>query len=197
MKPKHPLRWIIPIAYVVSLDGCVALFLVGAFFELEESNAFETAVVALMGIGGILLIASIVECIVLHAVNAPYRQTFSRRIMLLTKVGLVPFFCLYGFALAILIVGSTDPLLATTSRLSIFAAVLIGWTAMMGGSAWAIAYAFSLYREKLMCAGEFVVHTLLQLIFFADFFDALVLFAVGRAREALSKRISFAQPVRP
>lgn len=184
MQPKRPLRWIIPVAYVLSLDSFLLLILFSSAFNLDGAGALESTLTALTITGGILLVANIVQCIVLHATNAPYRRTFSRRVMLLMKIGLIPFFLLGGLVMSFLMLLSIHPVLAFVGWMSLPLAGAIGWAAMMSGSAWAIAYALGLYRDRLMSAGECVAHVLLQLFFFADVIDAIVLFVRGRKKEA-------------
>lgn len=184
MKQKHPMRWIIPIAYVLALAGFLVLLLVPADANLKDSGAVDGVLGTLTAAGAILLLANIVECVVLHASSAPYRRTFSRRAMLLMKLGLIPFFCFGGLMMGVLLLLSIHPVLAVAGWMGALFAAAIGWMVMMSGSVWAIAYAVGLYRDGLMSGGECVVHVLLQFFFVADVIDGIVLFFRGRKKEA-------------
>ncbi|RDB61969.1 hypothetical protein C1878_09105 [Gordonibacter sp. 28C] len=180
---RHPLRWIAPIAYVASINGI--LVLVGLSIELdpESTGMFDAGFAALGLCTAIAYVGGIVECIVLFAREAEGRLAFARRATLLVKLGLIPFFCLGGLIMAMLMLLSLHPVMAMLGWVSLPFAAAIGWITMMGGSLWAIAYAGGLRAEKRISTGECVAHIVLQLFFFADVVDAIVLFVRGRKRE--------------
>ena len=186
---RHPLRWIAPAAYVASINGI--LVLVGLSFELdpESTGMFDAGFAALGLCAAAAYVGGIVECIVLFARRAAGRLAFARRAMLLVKLGLVPFFCLGGFIMAVLMLLSLHPVMAMIGWVSMPFAAAVGWITLMGGSVWAIAYAQGLRGDERISTGESVVHSIAQVLFFWDVVDALVLFFRGRGLERRARAV--------
>ena len=180
---RHPLRWIAPIAYVASLDGFLVLAGLASTFDPDSTGMFDAGFAVLSFCALAAFVASVGQCIVLYARKADDRLAFSRRAMLLAKLGLIPFFCLGGLIMMFLLLLSLHPVLAVVGWVSVPIALTVGWITMMGGSLWAIAYAGGLRAERRISTGECVAHITLQLFFFADVVDAIVLFVRGRKRE--------------
>lgn len=180
---RRPLRWIAPIAYVASLDGFLVLAVLSSTFDPDSTGMFDAGFAVLSFCVLAAFVASVVQCIVLYARKADSRLVFSRRAMLLAKLGLIPFFCMGGLIMMFLLLLSLHPVLAVVGWVSAPIAMTVGWITMMGGSLWAIAYAGGLRAEKRISTGECVAHIVLQLFFFADVVDAIVLFVRGRKRE--------------
>lgn len=180
---RHPLRWIAPAAYVASINGL--LVLVGFSVELDpqSTGVFDAGFTALGLCAVAAYAASLAECAVLFARKAEGRLAFARRAMLLVKLGLVPFFCLGGLIMALLMLLSLHPVMAMLGWISLPFAAAVGWLVLTGGSLWAIAYAAGLRGSGRISAGECIVHIVLQAFFFADVIDALVLFFRGRRLE--------------
>lgn len=169
------LRWIVPVAYVAVADS-LALPLV-----VDGSGQLTDAVLpAQISCIAALLVANLVQCAVMHARKAPLRRAFSRRAMLLVKLGLVPFYCLGALLVAYSALIALHPVLFLAGMLLVPLLIACGWLAMMGGSAWAIAYAVGLCRDGRISVVECVVHVISQLVLVADVVSAVVLFARGR-----------------
>lgn len=196
MNTRHPWRWIIPVAYILVLDSFLALALLSPVIDPESTGMYGAVLGPLSIAAAVLFAATLTECIVLHATNAPCRRTFARRVMLLTKIGLLPFFILGELVMAALMILSIHPVLAVTGWIAIPFATAIGWAAMMGGSIWAMSYALGLYRDGLISGGECTVHVVLQVFFFADVVDAIILFVRGRKKELQLWQTDFA-PAKP
>ena len=180
---RHPLRWIAPVAYVASINGILALAALSVELDPESTGMFDGGF-ALLGLcTAVAYVTGIVECIVLFARKADGRLAFARRAMMLVKLGLIPFFCLGGLIMALLLVLSLHPVMAMLGWISLPFAAATGWMVLMGGSAYAIAYVAGLRGNRRISAGECAVHVIAQTMFFADVIDAIVLFFRGRALE--------------
>lgn len=180
---RHPLRWIAPAAYVTSINGILALAWLSVEIDPEGTGLFDLGFTALGLCALVAYIAGIVECVVLFARKAEGRLAFARRAMLLVKLGLIPFFCLGGLIMALLMLLSLHPVMAMLGWVSLPFALAVGWITLMGGSAYAIAYAAELRGSGRISTGECAAHIVLQAFFLADVVDALVLFFRGRALE--------------
>lgn len=181
---RHPLRWIIPIAYVLVMNGFVVLAVASMLFDTDIWGAFDPILNFLSLSALILMIANTVECIVIHARGAEGRRAFSRRVMLLLKLGLIPFFCLGACIIVVFTLLLIHPVLAAAGIITVPFALIIGWFVMMSGSLWAIAYVLGLRRDNLLYTSECVAHFILQLVFFLDVADTIGLFVRGRKLEA-------------
>lgn len=181
----RPLRWIVPVAYAVSANLLFAIPLAAGSGDANGSGPLGWAETASFVALCVLFVANILECAIITARDAPGLRAFSRRTMLMMKLGLIPFFLFGGLIMLFLMVLSIHPVLAVAGWISLPIAAAFGWLIMMGGSAWAITYALELRRAGFISAGECAAHVVLQLFFFADVVDAVVLFARGRKRERL------------
>lgn len=181
----RPLRWIVPVAYAVSANLLFAIPLAAGSGDADGSGPLGWVETASFVALCILFVANILECAIITARDVPGLRAFSRRTMLMMKLGLIPFFLFGGLIMLFLMVLSIHPVLAVAGWISLPIAAAFGWLIMMGGSAWAITYALELRRAGFISTGECAAHVVLQLFFFADVVDAVVLFARGRKRERL------------
>lgn len=180
---RHPLRWIPPAAYVASINGILVLVALSVELDPEGTGLFDGGFTALGLCALAAYVAGIAECVALSVRKAEGRLAFIRRAMLLVKLGLIPFFCLGGLIMAVLVLLSLHPVMAMLGWVSLPFAAAVGWITLMGGSVFAIAYAAGLRSSGRISAGECAAHIVLQAFFFADVVDALVLFFRGRALE--------------
>lgn len=180
---RHPLRWIAPAAYVASINGILVLVWLSMEIDPEGTGLFDPGFTALGLCALVAYIVGVAECVALFARKAEGRLAFARRAMLLVRLGLIPFFCLGGLIMALLMLLSLHPVMAMLGWVSLPFAAATGWITLMGGSAYAIAYAAGLRGSGRISAGECAAHIVLQAFFFADVVDALVLFFRGRALE--------------
>lgn len=180
---RHPLRWIAPIGYIASINGMLVLVGLSTEFDPESTGMFDGGFTVLGLCALAAFVAGIAECIVLFARKADGRLAFARRAMLLVKLGLVPFFCLGGLIMALLLVLSLHPVMAMLGWVSLPFAAATGWIVLMGGSAYSIAYAAGLRGDRRISTGECAVHIIAQTMFFADVIDMIALFFRGRALE--------------
>ncbi len=183
--PKHAWAWwIIPIAYVVATNACliVPLFILPGISEAnpDASGALTSGIFLLLS--G-CWVASLAQCIVMHVRRVPQRREFSRRAMLLMKLGLLPFFCMGGVLILLLALVSFHPILIMIGVMGIPLMLVTGWFAMLAGSVWAIAYAEGLHQDRTISTAECVIHTIAQLFFFLDAIDAIVLFVRGKKNQ--------------
>lgn len=183
---RHPLRWIAPAAYVASINGFLVLVGLSVELDPESTGMFDPGFTVLGLCAFAAYVAGIVECIVLFARKAEGRLAFARRAMLLVKLGLIPFFCLGGLIMALLLVLSLHPVMAMLGWVSLPFALATGWITLMGGSVYAIAYAAGLRGDGRISTGECAVHIIAQTMFFVDVADIIVLFFRGRALERRS-----------
>lgn len=181
---RHLLRWIIPVTYVLVMNGFVVLTVVSILFDTDIWGAYDPILSFLSLSALVLMIANAVECIVIHARGAEGRRAFSRRVMLLLKVGFIPFFCLGACIIVVFSLLLIHPVLAVAGIITVPFALIVGWLVMTSGSLWTIAYVLGLRRDNLLYTSECVAHFILQLVFFLDVADAIGLFVRGRKLEA-------------
>ena len=123
----QPLRWIVPVAYAVSANLLFAIPLAAGSGDADGSGPLgwiETAsFVALC----ILFVANILECAILTARDVFGLRAFSRRTMLMMKLGLIPFFLFGGLIMLFFMVLSIHPVLAVAGWISLPIAAAFGW----------------------------------------------------------------------
>lgn len=175
--------WIVAITCVALCD--VGILLGVALMFMEDSGSMVAGTVA-SGLGDtvvpllwVLIPIAQLASIVLGIVVAARRNTdglrTTRAIMLTFKLGLVPFFVLGGIAELVLFITGFHPILVGFGWVLAFLGGVLGWITMVSGSVWAIATATKMRRLGRITTGELVAHVILQLIFVADFIDAIVL----------------------
>ena len=140
------------------------------------SGLGDTVVPLLWVLIPIAQLASIVLGIVVAARRNADGLRTTRAIMLMFKLGLVPFFILGGIAELVLFITGFHPILVGFGWVLAFLGGVLGWITMVSGSVWAIATAAKMRRLGRITTGELVAHVILQLIFVADFIDAIVLY---------------------
>lgn len=180
--------WIVAIACVALCDGGMLLMLALLFMEDSESVVVgtvasalsDTLVPVLWVLIPLVQLASIVLGIVVAARRDPEGLRTTRSIMLLFKLGLLPFYACGALIEFVFLVMGFHPILVGLGWMLGFLAGALGWVTMLSGSVWAMATAAKLRRLGLISTGELVAHIILQLIFVADFIDAMVLYASSR-----------------
>lgn len=179
--------WIVAIATVV-LCNATFILLFGLGIAQETSGVaaysaemiFEAAGPMLSLVIPVLLLASLVLGIVAAASKRPATIVETRRLMLLFKIGLIPFFLVGGLMEMLFFLLGLHPVLPFIGwGMGIMLAVM-GWFTMLSGSIWAIATAVHLRRQNIIGAGELAAHIVLQLMFVADVIDAVILFIRSR-----------------
>ena len=179
--------WIVAIAIVVLCNGCFAL-LIGLSFAQEHAGVSAHALETLIDMSGAtmyllipaLQVASIVLGIIAAASKRPATIVETRRLMLLFKVGLIPFFLMGAVLEAVCLLLGLHPVLPFIGWAMGAVLATMGWFTMISGSIWAIATAVHLYRQRAIRGGELAAHIVLQLMFVADVVDAIILFVRSR-----------------
>ncbi len=194
--------WVVGITTVVLCDALFVsmvalLFLEDASFDAPTSSVtvgaavsdflLEQVVSVLWMVLPVLLLASVILGIVAAASKYPDALVTTRAIMLLYKLGLIPFFIAGGFDEVILIIAGFHPVLVGFGWILAIICGVMGWCVMFSGSMWAIATAIHLKRQRRISGGELAAHIILQLIFVADVIDGIILFV-------RSKRLPSADP---
>lgn len=178
--------WMVAIAIVVLCNGCFAV-LIGYSFAQEGSGAadhvaylagaaLEASAAVMSLVIPTLQVASIALGIAAAASKRPATIVETRRIMLLFKIGLLPFFLMGGVLEGLFFLLGLHPVLPFIGWAMGAMLAVMGWFTMVSGSLWAIATAVHLYRQRAISAGELAAHIVLQLMFVADVVDAIILF---------------------
>jgi len=205
---KYPaVKWIIPLVAVVILALPSLWFLVevcigmansgvgtstpdtpGSITELEPiitepsgSGSSEPSVLSdfILVLVFLLPLLSAVECFVIHGNRLAGRRTFSRQVMLLNKLGMIPVFI--AGSLLLLLLGFLIMFPGGIGAITIIPVmVFLGWVLMMCGSAWGIAYVAGLRRDGVISGGLCVLHIVMQCFFVLDVVSAIILFAAYR-----------------
>lgn len=174
-------RWIVPALTVLVMTGTTAVFALVPF----TSDDVAVGALATVAFGGglVLAVANVVQAVVTAVSKRAGYLAFSRRAMLLVKLGLVPFYLVGGALIALLGVMSLLPFGVMLPIVAIGPLATFGWIVMSCCSAWAFVYAAGLWRAGLLSSGACVAACVLSLFFVADVVCAIVLFACGRKRE--------------
>ena len=179
--------WIVAIAIVVLCNGSFGL-LIGLGVAQESAGiAAHAAETLFEAVGPLLalvipalLVASLVLGIAAAASKRPATIVETRRIMLLFKLGLIPFFAMGAVLEALFFLLGLHPVLPFIGWSMGIMLAAMGWLAMASGSIWAIATAVHLFRQRIISGGELAAHIVLQLMFVADVVDAIILFVRSR-----------------
>ena len=183
--------WIVAIAIVVLCNGSFGV-LIGLGVAQESTGVaahtaemlFETAGPVLALVIPALLVASLVLGIAAAASKRPATLVETRRIMLLFKLGLIPFFAMGAVLEALFFLLGLHPVLPFIGWSMGIMLAAMGWLAMASGSIWGIATAVHLFRQHIISGGELAAHIVLQLMFVADVVDAVILFVRSKAPAA-------------
>lgn len=174
-------RWIVPTLTVLAMSGTTVLF---ALFPFGSEDAMlEVMLTVVFGGGFVLAGANIVQAVVMAVSKRSGYLAFSRRAMLLVKLGLVPFYLAGAVLIALLWAMSILPFGMFLPFVAIGPLVTFGWVVVACCSAWTFVYAVGLWRAGLLSAGACAASCILSLFFVADVVCAIVLFACGRKRE--------------
>lgn len=177
-------RWIVPTLTVLAMSGSTAVFVLVPF----ASDDVAVAVLGATAFGGglVLAVANVVQAVVMAVSKRPGLLAFSRRAMLLVKLGLMPFYLVGAVVLAALGVMSILPFGIMLPFVAIGPLVTFGWFVLACCSAWTFAYAAGLWRAGLLSSGACAASCILSLFFVADVACAVALFACGRKRERMA-----------
>lgn len=184
--------WAVAIAIVALCNGGFLAFAVMTVAEESGNTAasflIETVVEgvapAMWVIIPLLQLASVILGAVAAASRQPAALVTCRSIMLLFKVGLIPFFLCGAVVELLFLVLGLHPVLPFIGWAMGAALGVMGWLTMFSGSIWAIATAVHLYRQHIASGGELAAHIVLQLMFVADVVDAVILFVRSKAPAA-------------
>lgn len=193
--------WAVAIALVAACTLTLLLLLVPAFLPdpLAQAIADPTAAAAglLCMVVPVLELANLVLGVVAAATPRPDALPTARAIMLLFKVGLIPFFLMGGCLMALCLILGLHPVLPFIGWGMAAALAAMGWTALASGSIWAIGCAVSLLRSGAIGGGELAVHVVLQLLFVGDVVDAVWLFVRSAPATRALRAPNTVQEVRP
>lgn len=190
-QPLKITSWIVAIVLVLSCDS--TFLLITAFTFMEESgsvvagtiaNAFSEIVVPALWVAIPLL--QLMSLILGVLVMVRYKNgvlSTTRAIMMLFKLGLIPFFIGGTLIELTFLAMGFHPLLPGMGWIIAFLVGVLGWFTMLSGSIWAIATAVQLRRGGCITGGELAAHIVLQLFFVVDVVDAIVLFSRSKNAE--------------
>ena len=174
-------RWIVPTLTVLALSGSTVLFVLA---PLDAGDPALQALLAVAFAGGLALaVANVVQSVVMAVSKRPGYLTFSRRAMLLVKLGLVPFYLAGAFVVGVLGLMSVLPFGIMLPFVAIGPLVTFGWVVMTCCSAWTAVYAAGLWRVGRLSVAACIASCVLSALFVADVACAVALFAWGRRRE--------------
>ena len=174
-------RWIVPMLTVIAMSGTTVLF---ALFPFGDEDAMLEAMLAVAFGGGFVLAgANVVQAVFMAVSKRSGYRAFSRRAMLLVKLGLVPFYLAGAVLIALLWVMSILPFGMILPFVAIGPLATFGWIVVACCSAWTFVYAVGLRRAGLLSAGACAASCILSLFFVTDVACAIVLFVCGRKRE--------------
>lgn len=176
-------RWIVPVLTVLAMSGTTAVFVLVSF--AEDDVAVGVLVAVAFGGGLVLAVANVVQAVVMAVSKRAGLLAFSRRAMLLVKLGLAPFYLVGAVLIAALGVMSILPFGIMLPFVAIGPLVTFGWAVLACCSAWTFVYAAGLWRAGLLSSSACVASCVLSLFFVADVACAVVLFACGRKRERM------------
>ena len=166
--------WVLVLA--VAAMALVNVAIVCTNFYSDGNEAISTLLEVLFFAGLALLFVLAIVALVLH--NSPVRcnPVRERQVMLIVKLGLVPFFLLGGLLIfALMVIPATalmSPLLGAA-----------GWLVMLLGSVWAICYALSLKKVGAISGGTATLFIIMQFFFVLDVIAAIIMFFMGRSYE--------------
>lgn len=137
----------------------------------------------------LLQIACLVFAIIAAARKGPDIMRTSRAIMLMFKLGLIPFFICGAILEFAFFVAGFHPIMPGFGWMLAFVLTILGWFAMLPGSVWAMATAIHLRRRGLISGGEMAAHIVLQLFFVADVIDAIIIFVRSSEPKTLTPHV--------
>ncbi len=180
--------WIIAIATVIFCDLSL-LILFGMTFAEESGGCFayivSDIIMPFITIGiPILELTSVVLGIIAAVNTNPCTLKTTRSIMLLFKLGLIPFFILGTLLELMCFVMGFHPIFVGFGWAIGLVIGALGWLTMMSGSVWGIATAVQMKKQQLISGTELAAHIVLQLLFVADVISAIILFV--RSRRSLN-----------
>lgn len=184
-------RWIVPVLTVLVMSGTTVVFTLAPF--TSDDVTMDILATVLFGGGLVLAAANTVQAVVMAVSKRLGLLAFSRRAMLLVKLGLAPFYLVGGATIALLGLMSILPFGIMLPFVAIGPLVTFGWAVLACCSAWTFVYAAGLWRAGLLSSGACVASCVLSLFFVADVACAVVLFACGRKRERMASAASQAR----
>ncbi|MEY8562313.1 hypothetical protein AALA21_04565 [Eggerthellaceae bacterium 3-80] len=181
--------WISAIALVLLCDLLFPFEYIGyemhanshVFVGASEVAVQQVITPALLVLVPILQVVSIIFAVVAATKKTRESLRFSRSIMLVLKLGLIPFFLMGGIVILAMFIFGLHPLFAVLGWGLAAIMALMGWTILLTGSSWAIATAIQLYKMGHISSGELAAHIILQIFFVADVVDAIVIFVRSRS----------------
>lgn len=167
-------KWVLALAAVAIALVNTALFSV--YLAPDGNEVLTTLFDVSLFAGLALLFVLAIIALVLHNSSARCNPVCERQVMLIIKLGLVPFYLFGGMLIFVLMV-----IPATALMTPLLAAA--GWLVMLTGSVWAICYALSMRKAGMISGGVAALFIVMQFFFVLDVVAALVMFFLGRSRE--------------
>lgn len=174
-------RWIVPALTVLVTSGATTLFFL--VYSDVDTAVLDALFVVIFGVGFVLALANVVQAVVVGVSKRAGYLAFCRRVMLLVKLGLVPFYLAGAAILVFFSLVSFFPFGFVVSLAAYGFLVPFGWIVMACCSAWTFVYAVGLWRAGLLSSGACVISCILSLFFVCDVVCAVVLFVHGRKSE--------------
>lgn len=194
------LSWVVAIITIVIANAIALSFIIG-FTDFSSTDSMELESSSFMSDNDpildllvnitlitvpILQIASLILGIIVAVRNDNDSIRTTGSLMLLYKIGLVPFFLVGGTVEAFCIIGGFHPIFVGLTWVIGVILGVFGWFMLMAGSIWSIATAILMKRARVISAGELAVYIIMELFFFIDFIGAIIIFF--RSRSALKQQ---------
>lgn len=176
-------RWIVPVLTVLAMSGTTVVFALVPF--TSDDVAMDILATVAFGGGFVLAVANAVQAVRMASSKRAGYLAFSRRAMLLVKLGLVPLYLMGALVIALFGMMSILPFGIMLPFVAIGPLVTFGWVVLACCSTWTFVYAAGLWRAGLLSSAACVASCVLSLFFVMDVACAVVLFACGRRRERM------------
>lgn len=126
--------WIIAIATIVACYVPLLLLGVGDLAEIASESILDAAISISLTIVPLLQIVNLILGIIVAVRKDSDALSVTRAIMLIYKLGLIPFFILGGIIEVLCIIGGFHPILVGFMWVIGFGLAILGWLAVMSGS---------------------------------------------------------------
>lgn len=171
------------VSVILMIAACYGTFIVSGIGDpiIEDTSASAdsavSGLVVMMVIVPITQIISITIGIIVATRKNPDTIRTTRVIMLVVKLGLIPFFIFGGIAEVMFFIMGIHPVLIAFGWGMAFALGVMGWFTVVAGGIWSIATVVQMRRCKCISSGEAALHIVLQFFFVADVIDSIAIFA--------------------
>lgn len=168
--------WIIAIATIVACYVPLLLLGIGGSAETASDSILDAAINTSLTLVPLLQIVNLILGIIVAVRKDSDALSVARAIMLIYKLGLIPFFILGGIIEVLCIIGGFHPILVGFMWVIGFGLAILGWLAVMSGSIWTIATAVKAKRSTTITSGECALYIVLSLFFVTDAVGSIILF---------------------